>query len=201
MIIIKENDLSRLDPGSGDSIEKLLEAYFQHGWVSFAAFVDSQDWSAIRGFEERPELQLPETHKGKLPWDNKEAFVSKRKLLSWIAAETSQTPMTYLEFGVREGVSMRWVTENHAHRKSRFHGFDTFEGLPEDWVPAWGGRTIGNKRERGSMAASVPQFEDRRVYLHKGLIQDTLPPFLRRFRRREKLFVNIDNSEFSKALT
>ena len=39
--------------------------------------------------------------------------------------------ITYLEFGVASGTSMRWWTDHNIAPSSNFWGFDTFEGLPE----------------------------------------------------------------------
>ena len=62
----------------------------------------------------------------------------------------------YLEFGVFEGASIgQWCVLNQ-NAGSRFFGFDSFEGLPEDWH--WGKRkgafSTGGKR---------PEIADPRV--------------------------------------
>lgn len=76
----------------------------------------------------------------------------------------------YLEFGVCRGESMKWWLDNTTNKNTRFYGFDTFEGLPEDWGMAF---------KKGAMSADVPDFEDQRVTFVKGLFQDTLPEFLK----------------------
>jgi hypothetical protein len=78
--------------------------------------------------------------------------------------------MLYLEFGVAGGDSFRWWSNNNTHALSRFWGFDTFEGLPENWSFFF---------KKGDMS-SAQQTEDvgGRTAFVKGLFQDTLNPFL-----------------------
>jgi O-methyltransferase len=75
----------------------------------------------------------------------------------------------YFEFGVAGGHSFRWWVSNSCNRECRFYGFDTFEGLPEDW----------GTFSKSDMAASVPVMDDSRVKFSKGLFQDTVPGFLK----------------------
>jgi len=83
--------------------------------------------------------------------------------------------MTYLEFGVALGVSMRSMISRFTHSESRFFGFDSFEGLPEDWVPL---PTVSWKEGAFSNQGNAPAIDDRRVEFVKGWFQNTLPPFL-----------------------
>jgi O-methyltransferase len=56
----------------------------------------------------------------------------------------------------------------NANPQSRFFGFDTFEGLPEDW----------GLFKKGEMAPGVFTIHDERCSLIKGLFQATVPKFL-----------------------
>jgi O-methyltransferase len=87
-------------------------------------------------------------------------------------------PIDYLEFGVSQGLSIRWWVENNQHADSTFVGFDTFEGLPEDWI-AW-------PRGAFSTNGEAPMITDGRCAFVKGLFQDTVPRWLagREFTRR-----------------
>ena len=79
-------------------------------------------------------------------------------------------PISYLEFGVAAGKSMKWWTQNLQDPSARFYGFDTFSGLPEDW----------GHFEKGAMSNEgvLPDIRDERCTFYKGLFQDTLPGFL-----------------------
>ncbi len=78
--------------------------------------------------------------------------------------------IVYLEFGVFEGHSFRWWLGQNTHPESRFYGFDTFEGLPENWGMFFG---------KGTLLANVPDVHDPRAQFIKGLFQDTLPGFIK----------------------
>ncbi len=75
----------------------------------------------------------------------------------------------YLELGVCGGQSFEWWLASNRNPASAFYGFDTFEGLPENW---------GVFFNKGDMSAAVPQLTDTRAEFIKGLFQQTLPPFL-----------------------
>jgi len=83
--------------------------------------------------------------------------------------QLKQEAVTYLEFGVAHGASFRWWMQENTNSSSSFFGFDTFEGLPENW---------GGFYAKGDMKADVPQLNDTRGMFIKGLFQDTLNKFI-----------------------
>jgi len=76
--------------------------------------------------------------------------------------------MVYLEFGVASGSSFFWWVRKNTHPGSVFRGFDTFEGLPEDW----GGF------KKGAMAFDQKEAADTRAEFVKGIFQESLHPFI-----------------------
>jgi len=99
----------------------------------------------------------------------------------------------YLEFGVADGTSLRWWRDHTVNPSSRFFGFDTFQGLPQDWAEH---APIG----RFSTNGQVPVMNDPRFQLEVGMFQDTLPEFRTRFRRRGRLIVHLDADLYSSTL-
>lgn len=97
---------------------------------------------------------------------NKRPFLYK-DVLDFFKLENQ--PIHYLEFGVASGISFRWWLEHNHQASSRFLGFDTFEGLPEDW---------GGFYQKGAMSHGIPNINDERAQFFKGLFQETLVPFI-----------------------
>jgi O-methyltransferase len=86
--------------------------------------------------------------------------------------ELGNKPLHYLEFGVAGGTSFSWWLNANKHPASLYFGFDTFEGLPEDW----------HFYKKGDMGYDVPRLQDARAKFIKGLFQDTLYDFLDNYR-------------------
>jgi O-methyltransferase len=75
-------------------------------------------------------------------------------------------PVTYLEFGVANGRSIRMVAQEFPHPDSLFVGFDSFIGLPEDWM----------RLQRGAFdnSGKAPVVDDDRIRFVAGWFQNTL---------------------------
>jgi hypothetical protein len=71
-----------------------------------------------------------------------------------------------LEFGVFRGESLQLFAERFPGR--RIFGFDSFEGLPEDW---W-------NRPKGTFRTNVPQFDEPEVMMVKGMFAESVPQFV-----------------------
>jgi hypothetical protein len=98
----------------------------------------------------------------------------------------------YLEFGVSKGVSFRWWAENVSDKNSRFFGFDTFTGLPEDW---------GSFR-KGDMdnENAIPKINDPRCSFYQGLFQQTLPGFLKIYSSDVMKIIHMDADLYTSTL-
>lgn len=107
-----------------------------------------------------------------------------------------EDPIDYLEFGVYQGGSIRHWVGLHPHPNSRFFGFDTFEGLPENW------KRIDDNMQRSAFdtGGNTPEVDDGRVTFVKGLFQRTLSGFLVSFEPRSRLVVHCDADLYSSTL-
>ncbi len=131
---------------------------------------------------------------------DEEAFrYAKRERLFRHVLETERLdgPLDYLEFGVAGGVSFRWWLAHNTHPDARFAGFDTFEGLAEDFGPVKAGTF--------DMGGRVPDVEDPRARFVAGFFQDTLSSFLLETRlgeraKEKKLVVHLDADLYSSTL-
>ena len=119
---------------------------------------------------------------------------SKRLLLYQhiIDTETNNNPIEYIEFGVASGNSFKWWVEHNTNPLSRFHGFDTFEGLPEDWGPFKAGDM--------SEGSKAPDIQDSRVTFYKGLFQQTLPGFIQKYNSSNPKVIHMDADLYTSTL-
>ena len=98
----------------------------------------------------------------------------------------------FLEFGVSSGSSLKWWIKKNKSPKSKFIGFDTFYGLPEDWDDKHKGMfTTGGK---------LPELQDNRCHYEVGLFQDTLFKFLEKFTFDRKTIIHLDADLYSSTL-
>jgi O-methyltransferase len=122
-------------------------------------------------------------------WD----YAKRYHLYDYIFKEKKlDGPINYLEFGVSGGHSFRWWLKKNQDPGSRFTGFDTFEGLPEEW----GGFQAG-AMSTGSM---IPATDDPRASFEKGLFQDTLPGFLSKMGREGRIVLMMDADLYTSTL-
>lgn len=100
--------------------------------------------------------------------------------------------INYLEFGVANGGSFYWWLQHHSNADSRFHGFDTFSGLPEDW----------GSFKKGDMnnGNEVLKTTDARAHFYQGLFQQTLPGFLKTFNNEKQTVIHMDADLYSSTL-
>ncbi len=123
-------------------------------------------------------------------WD----YTKRYDFYQWVLDQESlkETPVNYLEFGVAQGQSIRWFSEQNQHPNSEFHGFDTFTGLPEDWGPYKKGAFDNN--------SSVPEISDTRVKFYQGLFQQTVPGFIKQFPENKRTILFMDADLYSATL-
>ena len=96
---------------------------------------------------------------------NARRFPNAMSLLDYAAACTPASGMV-LEFGAGSGTSINHIANQMQGRQ--VYGFDSFEGLPEDWRPGF---------PRGAFRSSAPTVIDN-VALIVGWFDQTLPAFV-----------------------
>lgn len=94
----------------------------------------------------------------------------REQLFNIAAAQVAQRDVLYMEFGVYQGDATRYWSKLLRSPRSKLHGFDSFEGLPENWLP---------QRPKGhfSLQGQVPEIDDPRVQFFPGWFEQTLPDY------------------------
>lgn len=121
------------------------------------------------------------------------SFSKREELWENLLEKYSNERVTLLEFGVFEGYSISKFAEMNTNVDSKFVGFDSFEGLPEDW--------LGNvKKGAFDVEGKLPLVNDERISFVKGWFQNTLPQFISQIDSNSKLVVHYDADIYSATL-
>ena len=121
-------------------------------------------------------------------WDYQKRFTLYDSI---IRTENLDQEINYLEFGVAQGTSFQWWMTKNTNPSSRFHGFDTFTGLPEDFGPY----------KKGYFnSGSIPHIIDDRGKFYQGLFQQTLPGFLKVFDNSRRNVIMMDADLYTATL-
>ena len=106
------------------------------------------------------------------------------------AVEAVQTAGLNCEFGVHEGFTINRIAQ-YVGDETVF-GFDSFEGLPEDWT---------SRMPKGFFKrSSLPKVRDN-CKLHVGWFDETLPPFKKEVKDQPIQLLHIDSDLYSSAVT
>ena len=123
-----------------------------------------------------------------LPWHD-----TREKLWQNLFDKFQGRPVTVLEFGVWRGYSIQKFAEYNLNPKSEFYGFDSFEGLPEDW-------SVKYKKGAFGVGGNLPKVTDKRISFVKGWLQNTFGDFLINTKLDNEIFVHYDADIFSATL-
>ncbi len=123
-------------------------------------------------------------------YENSPRFKDRFCLYTAIGKKIENEKVLYLGFGVWRGVAIKHWCQLLKNPQTSFHGFDSFEGLPEDWNPLC-------PKGAFDVSGTIPQFDDPRVAIHKGWFDETLPDFI--LPERDRLVLNIDSDLYSSA--
>jgi hypothetical protein len=117
------------------------------------------------------------------------AYPSKYDLLAASLQEVNPAiGGLYCEFGVFEGRTINFIASKTT---SEVHGFDSFEGLPEDWRPG----VLQGAFKTGKLPAVRAN-----VRLHRGWFDDTVPRFAQEY-KGPLAFLHVDADLYSSTKT
>lgn len=150
-----------------------LSAGTIHNLNAFINYLEVGRWMRDKGY--RPRYRLAE----------------KDQFWRLLADKIGDCVVLYLEFGVWRGETTRAVANHLRHPRTALHGFDSFEGLPENW-------NIGAEAGCFSTKGLAPELDDPRVRFHKGWFHQTLPGFV--LPPHEVLVINLDADLYSSTI-
>mgnify|MGYP001210953574 CR=1 FL=1 len=129
---------------------------------------------------------------------NSQHFKRREDLWLSVINKWAKNKILFLEFGVHEGYSIKTMASYNTHPDSKFIGFDSFEGLPEDWrnfIKVY-------KKNHFDTNGELPKTDDERIQFVKGWFDHTLPEFLKDFNTNNfsKIVIHLDADLYSSTL-
>lgn len=115
-------------------------------------------------------------------------FHTREDLFDLVGREVGNRNVLYIEFGVYQGAAIRYWSKLLSHSTSKLHGFDSFEGLPEEWTSA-------TAKGHFSTEGTIPTIDDPRVKFFKGWFDQKLPAY--EVPDHEVLVLNFDADLYS----
>jgi O-methyltransferase len=112
---------------------------------------------------------------------------SREEVWQVILDQVRSEKVLYLEFGVAYGESIKHWARELKHPDAMLHGFDSFEGLPEEAGP-W-------KKGQFSSGGCVPNIPDPRVRFFRGWFDRSLPSYS--LPPHDVLMINMDADLYS----
>lgn len=149
----------------------------------YSRFLDQLNWTARWNRTVRENSGCPR-------------FDTREEMYSYLSHEffaDGGKAIDYFEFGVHRGDSLRTWTTLNGNPQTRFFGFDSFEGLPEDW---------NEKKTKGTFGTGgkTPDIADPRVQFVVGWFQNVVPGFLRSYEPKNPLVLHNDSDLYSSTL-
>jgi hypothetical protein len=89
-----------------------------------------------------------------------------------VLSKVQDQRVLYLEFGVFQGRTTRYWSARLRNPEARLHGFDSFEGLPEEWADHAAGRIFNAQGQVPVIA------DDPRVRFFRGWFDQILPTYV-----------------------
>ena len=124
-------------------------------------------------------------------YNKKVNYMDRYKLYEYISQkENLNKSIVYIEFGVCSGESFKWWVKNNINIESKFYGFDTFTGLPENY----------GVYKSGDMSSSIPKLDDDRCEFIAGYFQKTLPRFINEENLDNRLVIHCDADLYSSTM-
>jgi len=143
-------------------------------------------------------INIPKIRAWEKKYQPEKVLENRFRLYDYLNQEILQNDkITFLEFGVFEGTSIKYWAKIHQHLESKFVGFDTFTGLPEDWLATPLHTHDNTEYDAGGI---IPKVSDERISFVKGLFQETLGEFANKFNPTSRLIIHSDSDLYSSTL-